>query len=102
MTPTIIAPTGSMLLFSREIVSMEGSWREEKPEQRARQEEIVHMCQEDENPFPRGEICREDGRENEFQAHSPRPEFWSRIRTLTLPPIGQRFTFRVPGCSLAW
>src|SRR5438105_2289695 len=46
ITPTIMPPTGSMLLFSREIVSMEeGEGGQKKADQKARQEEIVHFCQ---------------------------------------------------------
>jgi hypothetical protein len=42
---------------------MEGDWREEKPEQEARQEEIVHICQADGNPILRGENGRKNDRE---------------------------------------
>ena len=42
---------------------MEGDWREEKPEHRARQEEIVHICQADGNPILRGEKAEKNGRE---------------------------------------
>src|SRR5687767_7270427 len=125
MTPTIMAPTGSMLLFSREIVSMEGSWHEEKSDRRARQEEIERICQGAGIPFHRGEIAQKSRRKiHAAMGQTMRREQTSvlpavvrampqrarprcaiantRRPTLTLPFVAQRFTVRRPGCSLAW
>ena len=81
---------------------MEGDWREEKAEQRARQEEIVYICQAEGNLFLRGEKGRKNDREEGGARAFSEVKFGRRIRTLTRLAIGQRFPVRDPGCSLAW